>query len=1288
MFLAMLVLAATFSASADTIAPVISDVSPLSATNGALITITGENFSPIPTNDLVRFGAVATIPLTASATQLTVLVPAGVTLAPVSVTVEGLTTAFSRLFVPTFNGDGSPFGTNSLGNAFTLPAGASPGYILIADLDGDGRPDLADVDGNSHTLSIFHNIGTNGVLSAASFAPDVTINLPPDLPSGCNPLSLHAVDLDGDGRLDLVVAELGGDRITILQNQSTPGTLDTNSFAAPLYLYVGNDVRNASAADLDGDGRPDLVASLYGSSQILILKNLASPGPLTTNSFAAPVGFALPAGSQDFSVGDLDGDGKPDLAVSIYGGAGGVSIFRNTATTGVIDTNSFAPRVDFPGLGNNNIIAMGDLDGDGKPDLVVSAINPQAISVYRNLSSPGVFDTNSLAPEVDFSTPGWAHSVALADLTGNGKLDIAVVGELPSYLSVFPNVSTPGSFTSASLGTRVDFATGWNAWGVAAGDLAGNGQPDLIFANQYDGVLMIYQNLSPLAGPPSISTQPADQTIGVGEAASFSVVAGGSGNLSYQWSYNGTPVYGATNATLNLSSVQPNQAGSYQVAVTNVYGAVTSSPAMLTVLMSPVITSEPVSQSVTNGVNVTFGAGVTGADLTYEWLFNGVPLQADDIITTAAGNNSLGGGYSGDGGPATNAAFYYVAELTRDVAGNLYIADTFNFVIRKVSPDGTITTVAGNNSLGAGYSGDGGPATNATLNYPAAVAVDGAGNLFIADTHNHVIRKVDAGGTITTVVGNSALGGGYAGDGGAATNAALNFPVSLSFDGAGNLYIAEFYNHLIRKVSTSGIISTVAGNHNLAGTWSGDGGPATNAGLNLPAGILADGSGNLYITEDGNNDIRKVDAGGTISTIAGNPSLGAGYSGDGGPATNAALNYPEQIAEDTAGNLYFPEYGNNIVREVTTTGLITTVAGNQSLGAGYSGDGGAATNAALNNPTGVALDAAGNLYIGDTHNNVVRKVGAANFYVNPTNGALTISAVQAAQSGNYQVVIANSAGSITSSVAKLVVHAPPVITVQPLGATVPEGGPVTLAVTAFGTAPVKYQWTFNGTKIYGATGTSLTITNLHPWQTGNYAVKVSTPDGNITSSNALVTVIAQPILVYSFSGSQNSVAGGQSATGNYTGELIYLPGATNGTFVGWGRMGGQKRYWVDEFTGGTLYTVAGPGSGTNSTTTVLAQAGQGLDANGNPSFWSAVYQGPNSRLTIGQKSYYNFPVTLSAAVTDLYADPLTGKLLLFDSNGNYTFAAATTQAANNTGQTPADLLNGLIKSLFAQGYRK
>jgi len=698
----------------------------------------------------------------------------------------------------------------------------------------------------------------------------------------------------------------------------------------------------------------------------------------------------------------------------------------------------------------------------------------------------------------------------------------------------------------------------------------------------------------------------------------------------------------------------------------------------------PVITVQPVGQTVTNGAGVTLGVDATGADLSYQWLFNGIPIGAGNIITTVAGNYSLGGSYSGDGGAATNAGLNYAAGIAVDGGGNLYIADGFNQVIRKVDAGGIITTVAGNNNLGGGFSGDGGAATNATLSNPNAVAVDASGNLYIADLANNVIRKVDARGLITTVAGNPALGGGYSGDGGPATNAALNTPAGVAVDDTGDLFITDYYNHVVRKVDAHGLITTVAGNHRLGGSYAGDGGAATNAGLDRPNFPWVDGAGNLFFSEVGNNVVRKVDPRGLITTVAGNYALGGGYSGDGGPATNAALNWLGGVTGDSAGDLYLVEYGNNVVRRVDADGIITTVAGDYALGGAYSGDGGAATNAALNNPIGLALDGAGNLLIGDAHNNVVRKVAAAGFGVNPTNGTLTITNATPARSGSYQVIVSNPAGSVTSSIVSVVVDLPPVITTQPVSQTVIEGGSASFNVTAQGTPPVKYQWTLNGVKISGATGPELTLTNLHPAQAGAYAVKITTPAGSITSSNARLTVIAQTILVYDFTGQDNYIGDRQTTNNSYSGQLFFLPANTNGTFVGWGQIAGKKRYWVDSLNGGTLYTFAGAG---NQTYTVLGQAGQNPGFSGSPILWSALYQGQNTQLPAGNRLAYSFPATFTGMVTEIYSDPNTGNLIRYESNATYTFAAHPTQTANNNGQTPADLINALIKTLTDQGYK-
>jgi uncharacterized protein (TIGR03437 family) len=332
----------------------------------------------------------------------------------------------------------------------------------------------------------------------------------------------------------------------------------------------------------------------------------------------------------------------------------------------------------------------------------------------------------------------------------------------------------------------------------------------------------------------------------------------------------------------------------------------------------------------------------------------------DGTITTVAGNGT--GGFSGDGGPATNAALSGARRVAVDTAGNLYLGDAGNGRIRKVSPDGIISTVAGNG--GFRFSGDGGLAAGASLQNPQNLALDVAGNLFVADTDNHRIRKITPRGLISTVAGNGVSG--FSGDGGLATDASLYSPNDVAVDAAGNLYIADKNNNRVRKVTPTGIISTVAGNGKAQ--FSGDGGSATSAALNYPQGVGVDAGGNLYIADGFNNRIRKVAPDGVISTVAGGVCC---TLGDGGPATTAYVYSPEDVAVDTAGNLYFSEDSGRI-RKVDRNGIVSTVAGNGKMA--FSGDGGQATAAALYGPKGLAFDSVGNLYIADYYNNRIRRV--------------------------------------------------------------------------------------------------------------------------------------------------------------------------------------------------------------------------------------------------------------------------------------------------------------------------
>ncbi len=318
-------------------------------------------------------------------------------------------------------------------------------------------------------------------------------------------------------------------------------------------------------------------------------------------------------------------------------------------------------------------------------------------------------------------------------------------------------------------------------------------------------------------------------------------------------------------------------------------------------------------------------------------------VNASGTISTVAGNGTPG--YAGDSGTATGAQLRQPVGVAVDALGNLYIADTQNNRVRKVDTSGTITTVAGNGS--AVFSGDGGAAVAAGLDYPAGVALDAAGNLYIADEYNNRIRKVDTSGVITTIAGNGTVGA--AGDSGPATSAQLYYPTAIALDGSGNLYIADNQNNRVRKVNSSGTITTVAGNGTAS--FFGDGGPAVAAQLNYPTSVAVDISGNLYIADYGNQRIRKIDTLGNITTVAGNGT--SSYLGDGGPAVAAALNYPTGVAVDTLGNLYIADYVNNRVRKVDSSGTITTFAGNGT--AGYSGDGGPAPASMLYQPTSVAI---------------------------------------------------------------------------------------------------------------------------------------------------------------------------------------------------------------------------------------------------------------------------------------------------------------------------------------------
>jgi len=338
-------------------------------------------------------------------------------------------------------------------------------------------------------------------------------------------------------------------------------------------------------------------------------------------------------------------------------------------------------------------------------------------------------------------------------------------------------------------------------------------------------------------------------------------------------------------------------------------------------------------------------------------------ITPSGAISRVAGTGTAG--FSGDGGAATAAQLNYPNHVALDASGNLYIADSSNYRVRKVTPTGVISTVAG-----GGAGGDGGPAISAYLDHPSGLAIDSSGNLFIAETVSHRIRKVTPTGVISTIAGTGTAG--YNGDGITATTAQLNSPYGIALDGSGNVYVADRSNQRVRMVSTTGTISTIAGTG--ASGFSGDGAAATAAQLNMPHSVALDASGNIYIADWQNQRVRKITkVDGKISTLAGTGAQGG--AGDGGLASAAQLNYPQSLSLDSTGNLFVSDYSNYRVRKIAANNAnITTVVGNGSPG--WSGDGGAASAAQLGTYLHIAVDASGQIFISDSDNHRIRKVAS------------------------------------------------------------------------------------------------------------------------------------------------------------------------------------------------------------------------------------------------------------------------------------------------------------------------
>ena len=902
-------------------------------------------------------------------------------------------------------------------NVQSPATGHHPNSVAVGDFNGDGIPDMAVANRLDNTVTILLGNG-DGTFRASGISP----------PTGKTPVAVVSGDFNGDGKADLAVANSTDGTVSILLGNGD-GTFTLK--ASPV---TGNNPAALAVGDFNGDGKADLaVANNSSNSVTMLLGN--GDGTFTATTTNAPTGHSPTA----IAAGDFNEDGRTDLVV-VNGTDNSVTILLGKGN----GTFTVVPGTVPTGRSPQSII-VADFNEDGWPDIAVVNALDNNLSVYQN-TADGSGGFNLLQTYPTGNSP---NSVMVGDFDGDGNPDLAVANSSDSTLTVFLG-DGQGDFNA----TAINPVTGSDPWSIAVADFNGDGYSDIASANLLAGTATVLlseeQTSTAAAGPISVAglgpqmavaSYPGDSAYsasissgtplytstptpvisppsGVYTAVQSATITDSLAGAAIYYSIDGsTPTSASTlyTAPFPVSTSEIVQA----IAVGSGYGpsAVVSSAFTLNLPPAPTPVIHLASGTYAPGQTVTISDSTSGNTIYYTTngsipspgstgtsVYAGpislsssetlvaaaiapgyslsAPVSAQYIITgssasfiySISGNGNAG--YQGDGGLASLAGLNSPEGSVFDSAGNLYIADTYNNLVRKVTAGtGVITTVAG--TATAGYSGDGLAAVNAQLNWPVALALDSVGNLFIADSNNFAVRRVDAKtGIITSFAGNGTLGN--SGNGGPAASAQLSYVDGIAFDGANNLYIADSGNSQVWEVlAATSAINVVAGNGTPG--YSGDSGPAIGALLNSPNGVAVDHAGNVYIADKNNNAIREIAAGTLIiSTVAGDGTGAAGYVGDPGPATSAEFDAPLAVTVDAAGDLFIADSLNSVIRRVdANTKIISTVAGNGSFCSPISGDGGPALSAGLCYPNGISVDAAGNLYIADSLDQRIRIVAVA-----------------------------------------------------------------------------------------------------------------------------------------------------------------------------------------------------------------------------------------------------------------------------------------------------------------------
>ncbi len=617
----------------STTLPIIAGVTPSAGMIGDVITITGSNFSSQASDNIVYFGAVKAIVSAATSTSLTVTVPAGATYWPVSVTTNNLTAYDSKPFMPTFAGKGAALVPDVFSVKLDLKAGEHDQDVTLSDLDGDGKPDMI-VTNVYGRVSVFQNNSSHGM---PSFAPKV------DRVTGSYyAYSTTAADLDGDGKPDLIAAGINPDNISIFRNKSTPGNI---SFSDSIPLPVGHGPWSASIGDLDGDGKPDLVVAAIYANSLTIFRNTSTPGSI---SFGPGKDLGTGVFPRQVVIADLNGDGKNDLAAansgSISTSSNTISVFKNTS---IGSTITFDNKVDLQAGTNPKAIAAGDLDGDGKPELVVANSDDASVSVFPNNNTGSDI---SFSSKIDYAAGKLPCDIAIGDVDGDGKPDLAVANQSSGTISVYKNTSAPGA---VSFNAKIDY--GYVLSGVrsiAIGDLDADGRPELTAADGNYMTVTVLKNK--INDPAPVITASGATTFCAGNYLTLS-----SSGTYNQWYKDGAPVSYATGTTHFVYS-----SGVYTATAT-VEGVVSPPSNAITVTVYPNPPKPSITPDAVKGMVSSSATGNQWYGSNYN-IITGATAQS--YKPTTAGNYYVRVSENGCNSPFSDA-YNYVITATIDLGG-------------------------------------------------------------------------------------------------------------------------------------------------------------------------------------------------------------------------------------------------------------------------------------------------------------------------------------------------------------------------------------------------------------------------------------------------------------------------------------------------------------------------------------------------------------------------------------------------------------------------------------------